>query len=415
MVGLFEKMKILVVCQYYYPEQFRINDICEQLVQDGHSVTVLTGLPNYPSGKVPKEYKYARKRKETINGVKVLRCFEIGRKSGAVGMALNYISYMLSASVKALFLKKDFDIIFVYQLSPVFMALPGVILKKCAFRPLYLYCCDIWPESIKNYIADEKSIIYKIVGKFSTYLYSKCDVITDTSKPFIEYFNKTHSIHINRISYNPQHAEDIYLDMDFSTEDEVTDFIFMGNIGIAQDIDCILDATEKIKEIPNFKVHFVGDGSYLETSKELVQQKGLADIVVFHGRHPLEKMPGFYRMADACLLTLKHDSLVGMTMPSKLQGYMAAGKTVIGAINGAAKEVIEESKCGVCVKASDSLALAEAMKDFIQNRDKYNDCGENGRDYFKKHFTKDIYMKKLEETLYELAEGKAKCLKTKRY
>jgi glycosyltransferase involved in cell wall biosynthesis len=398
-------MKILVVCQYYYPEQFKINDICEQLVRDGHSITVLTGLPNYPMGKIPNEYRWGRKQKETINGVKVVRCFEIGRKSGVVGMALNYASYMLSASIKALFLKKDFDIIFVYQLSPVFMALPGVVLKKRSRKPMYLYCCDIWPESLKNYKSDEKSFIYTLVGNFSSYLYSKCDAITVTSKPFIEYFNQAHSIPIERITYNPQHAEDIYLGMDFSSEDDVTDFVFMGNIGIAQDIDCILDATEKIKEIPKFKVHFVGDGSYFGTIKELVRQKGLGDIVVFHGRHPLEKMPEFYRLADACLLTLKDDSLVGLTMPSKLQGYMAAGKPVIGAINGAAQEVIEESKCGVCVNASDSVALAEAMEDFIQNPDKYKDCSENGREYFKQNFTKDIYMKKLEKLLYELVEG----------
>lgn len=398
-------MKILVVCQYYYPEQFRINDICEQLAQDGYSVTVLTGLPNYPMGKIPKEYRWGRKRKEIINGVKVLRCFEIGRKSGAIGMALNYASYMLAASVKALFLKKDFDIIFVYQLSPVTMALPGVVMKKRSRKPLYLYCCDVWPESMKNILSDEGSFIYRIVKKFSSYLYYNCDVITVTSQPFIEYFNKEHSIPIEKISYIPQHAEDIYLQKDFPSIDDVTDFVFMGNMGIAQDIECILDAAEKIKNIPKFKIHFVGDGSYLETSKILVQQKGLDDIVFFHGRHPLEKMLDFYILADVCLLTLKAENLIGLTMPSKLQGYMAAGKPVIGAINGAAQEVIRESKCGLCVNASDSNALAEAMKDFIVNPDKYKDCGEKGRRYFKKHFTKDIFMKKLENELNRLVEG----------
>lgn len=397
-------MKILVVCQYYYPEQFRISDICEQLVENGHDVTVLTGLPNYPTGVIPKEYRYRRKRKEKINQVKVLRCFEIARRTSAFGMALNYVSYMISASIRALFLKKDFDIIFVYQLSPVFMALPGVILKKRTRRPLYLYCCDIWPESLKNYIANEKSFIYKLVGKFSSYLYSKCDVITVTSKPFMGYFTKVHSIPSSRITYNPQHAEDIYLNIDFSSQNEVTDFVFMGNIGIAQDIDCILNATEKIKKIPNFKVHLIGDGSYLETSKKIVKRKGLEDIILFYGRHPLDKMPEFYRLADACLLTLKNDSLVGMTMPSKLQGYMAAGKTVIGAIDGASQEVINESKCGKCVGAGDSNALSEIMKDFIRNKNKYKDCGRNGREYFKRHFTKSTHIKKLEEILYKMVE-----------
>lgn len=398
-------MKILVVCQYYYPEQFRINDICEQLVQDGHEVTVLTGLPNYPTGKIPGEYRWGRKRKEVVNGVNVIRCFEIGRKSGVFRLALNYASYMLSASIKALFLKKEFDIIFVYQLSPITMALPGIVMKKRSRKPLYLYCCDIWPESIKNLVPDEDSLFYKIVKKLSGYLYSRCDAISVTSQPFVEYFNKEHTIPIKRISYIPQHAEDIYLKMDLSPGDNITDFVFMGNIGIAQDIECILDAAEKIKHIPNFKIHFVGDGSYLTVSKTLVQQKGLNDIVIFHGRHPLEKMTDFYRLADACLITLKADNLIGLTMPSKLQGYMAAGKPVIGAINGAAQEVIKESQCGLCVNASDSCALAEAMKDFIEEPDKYKDSGERGRDYFNKHFTKDIFMKKLKDELRRLAGG----------
>lgn len=395
-------MKILVVCQYYYPEQFRINDICEQLVKNGHSVTVLTGLPNYPDGNIPKEYRWGRKRKEVINGVEIRRSFEIGRKHGVIGMAVNYASFMLSASVKALFLKKDFDVIFVYQLSPVTMALPGIMMKKRTKKPLYLYSCDIWPESMRTILPDEDSFIFRVVKKFSTYLYSQCDAIAVTSKPFIDYFNKTHSIPVEVISYIPQHAEDLYLKMNFSQVDDIIDFVFMGNIGIAQDLECILDAAEMIKHIPKFKIHFVGDGAFLEKSKLNSRNKGLEDIVVFHGRHPLEKMPDFYKLADACLLTLKANNLIGLTMPSKLQGYMAAGKTVIGAINGAAQEVIKESQCGLCVNASDSKALAEAMKDFIENHDKYKECGENGRKYFRKYFTKDIFMKNLEKELSRL-------------
>lgn len=398
-------MKILVISQYYYPEQFRINDICEHLVNNGHSVTVLTGLPNYPSGNIPNEYRWGRKRQEIINGVKVLRCSEIGRTSGAVGIALNYVSYMISASLKALFLKNDFDVIFVYQMSPVTMALPGVIIKKYRHIHLFLYCCDIWPESVKNVISDEGSLVYKIVKKLSRFIYSSCDSIAVTSRPFIEYLTQEHSIPIERISYIPQHAEDIYLQMDFSSNNDITDFVFMGNIGRAQDIECILDAAEKIKNIPKFKIHFIGDGSYLETCKTLVQQKALGDIVIFHGRHTLKRMPEFYKLADACLLTLNANSLIGLTMPSKLQGYMAAGKPVIGAINGSAQEVIIEAQCGLCVNAGDSYALAEAMKDFIENPEKYKECGVNGREYFKTHFTIEIFMEKLEKELNKVMGG----------
>jgi len=398
-------MRILVVCQYYYPEQFRINDICEQLVKDGHTVSVLTGLPNYPSGKIPKEYRWGQKRKETINGVSVYRCFEIGRKKGTIGLAMNYISFMVSASLRALICKNNFDIIFVYQLSPITMALPGVILKKRTGKPLCLYCCDIWPESLKNYISDENNYIYKVVSKFSNYIYSQCDSITVAAKFFIDYFNDRHSIPLQKITYNPTHAEDIYLNMNLVEDNDIIDFVFMGNIGVIQDIDCILNATEKIKDIPNFKVHFVGDGSYLEASRQLVHKKGLDRIVEFHGWHPLEKMSDFYKKADACLLTLKDESVVGRTIPTKLPGYMAAGKPVIGAINGSAQEIIKESKCGVCVNASDFSGLAKAMKDFIQNPDKYKECGENGRRYFGENFTKTMYIEKLEKTLAELLVG----------
>jgi hypothetical protein len=128
-------MKILVICQYYYPEQFKINDICENLVKEGHIVTVLTGLPNYPKGEIPKEYRWGKKRREIINGVDIIRSFELSRRNSIVGLALNYGSYMMSASLKALFLKKDYDIIFSYQLSPITMVLPAVIMKKRTQKP----------------------------------------------------------------------------------------------------------------------------------------------------------------------------------------------------------------------------------------------------------------------------------------
>lgn len=398
-------MKILVVCQYYYPEQFRINDICDQLAAEGHSVTVLTGLPNYPKGEIPYEYKWGKRRKEVVNGVKIVRSFEVARGNGAIRLGLNYLSYMIFASLKTFFMEKDFDIIFVYQLSPVTMAFPAIIAKKITKIPLYLYSCDIWPESMKNIVSNENNIIYRLLKKISTYIYSKSDGIGITSTPFFHYFNTVHSIPMDKISYIPQHAEETYLSINESEDNGIVDFVFMGNIGLAQDIDCILDAVQELKSDFSFKVHFVGDGSYLEDSKLIVNEKGLSDHVIFHGRHPLEDMPKFYRFADACLLTLKGDSLVGQTMPSKLQGYMAAGRPVIGAINGAAQEVIRESHCGICVNAGDSKALAEVMKDFIQNPDKYKNNGENGRKYFVDNFTKKIYMEKLLRQFNKLMEA----------
>jgi glycosyltransferase involved in cell wall biosynthesis len=220
-------------------------------------------------------------------------------------------------------------------------------------------------------------------------------------------------IPLEKISYFPQHSKEIALHPQETSMNGDVDFMFMGNIGIAQDIQCILEAAERLKDIPNFKIHFVGEGSQLESSQRYVSDKQLSDIIIFHGQHPVDSMEKFYEMADACLLTLKADNITGQTMPSKLQGYMAAGKVVIGAINGAAQEVIEESQCGICVRASDSAALADAMLDFIRNPSKYQSCGENGRNYFNKHFTLETYIKNLEGEFIKLIEEKIKCSKTK--
>jgi glycosyltransferase involved in cell wall biosynthesis len=400
-----KNMNILVVSQYYYPENFKINDIAAELVRRGHEVTVLTGLPNYPSGDVPEEYKNGRLRREIIDGVKINRCFEIGRKHGPLYLAINYLSFAISSSLKAHFYKETYDLIFVYQPSPIFSLFPAWILKKKTKKKIVLYCCDIWPEAMKSYLKSEKSILFKTFKCISRFLYSKCDEILVTSKPFIDYLTNQHFISREIISYLPQHAEDTYLNVDFTPENNgCIDFLFAGNVGIAQDMDCIVEACEINRDIENYKVHIVGDGSYLQRCKQLVKEKQL-DNFVFHGRHPLEKMPGFYKLADVCLLTLKADNLTGLTMPSKLQGYMAAGKPVVGAINGAAQEVIRESKCGICVNASDSKALANAMRDFIENPIEYKDCGQNASHYFKQNFTKEIFTKELENIFHRMVES----------
>ncbi len=400
-------MRILVVSQYYYPENFRINDICEELVNRGHKVTVLTGLPNYPEGIIPPEYKHGGKRKETINGVDVIRCFEIARRKGGFWRILNYLSFMISGNQAAKHIDIDsFDIIYGYAPSPITQMKAALTLKKRSGKKILFYCCDIWPEVLKGVISED-NFAFKWAKKISKEVYDGCDITQVTSKPFIDYIHSEHGTPIEKLEYLPQHAEDEYLTMDLSSEENaVVDFLFAGNVGTVQDLDCIVSASALLKaEIPDgWKVHVVGDGSYLDTTKKLVHENGLDDFFVFYGRHPIGEMPKYYKMADACLLTLKGDTAVGLTIPSKLQGYMAAAKPVIGAINGAAKEIIEEAECGLSVTASDYVGLSAIMKEFILNFDTYRNCGNNGREYFKTHFTKQIFMDALEKRLIEICE-----------
>ena len=388
-------MKILVVCQYYYPENFQITPICEQLAEDGFDVTVLTGLPNYPLGVVPDEYKTGH-RDEVINGVRVLRCFEIGRKKGAIHLAMNYLSFYLSAMRKVRSLRDEFDLVFVYQLSPVLMGLPGRYYARKHKVPLFLYCCDLWPESMKMYLKNEKSLPFRMVKKISAAVYASCDRIAGQSSSFLPYLKRVHHIPDEKLLYLPAFADEAYLSMDFTTKNDVVDFVFLGNLGIAQNLLAVLSAVEQIKNVPGFCVHFVGDGSCRAEMEQFVKEKELHDIVRFHGRRPVEEMPEYYKLADACLVSLKADNETGLTLPSKVQGYMAAGKPIIGMIDGSAKEVIEASGCGLCVPAGDVDGLASAMRDFIENPKKYNDCGQKGRDWFCKQFRKQIFMERLE-------------------
>lgn len=396
-------MKILVVCQYYYPENFQITPICEQLVVDGYDVTVLTGLPNYPTGIVPDEYKKGR-RDEIINGVHVIRCFEYGRKKGAVNLALNYISFVLSACRKISILENDFDIVFVYQLSPVLMAIPAISYAKKYNKPLFLYCCDLWPESMKVYIQNESNIAFKFMNSISKRIYSAADKIACQSTSFIPYLKKTHAIPEEKLVYIPAFADETYLVQDFTPEGDTVDFVFLGNLGIAQNLIAVLTAVEKIKDVPGFMMHFVGDGSVLDEMKKFVAKHGLEKVVTFYGRRPVDEMPKYYKLADACLVSLQADNQIGLTLPGKVQGYMAAGKPIIGMIDGSAKDVIDESGCGICVKAGDVDALAAAMREFIVNKEKYQDCGIKAREYFKANFRKSIFMNKLESEFERLGK-----------
>lgn len=394
-------MKILVVCQHYYPENFQITDICEELVKRGHRVTVLTGIPNYPQGEIFPGYEHGKNRYEKRNGVEIVRAKEIPRHKGLFHLGINYISFCLFASLKALTLKRDFDVIYSYELSPILMVVPAVLMKRLTGKSMFLYCCDLWPESCEAFISS-KSIFYKVIKYFSTKIYQQSDLVGIESEDFYDYFQKNHMIAPEKLLYIPQYADSGYLDKDFNQPHEGTNFVFLGNVGKAQNLDCFVEAFSKVKTDKPYKVHIVGTGSYKDTLVNLVKKKGLQDTFIFHGRHPVEEMGRFYSMADACFMGLIGTSIIGHTIPGKLQGYMAAGKTVIAAINGAAGNIVREAQCGIAVKAGDAEGLAEALTDFLEHREKYARCGENGRQYFKDHFHKDIHIESIEHAMESL-------------
>lgn len=410
-------MKILVICQYYYPEPFRISDLCEEMVKRGHEVTVLTGVPNYPEGVIYKGYQSGQRRNEIIHGVKVQRCFTIGRRKGTLYRFLNYYSFVLSSTFRVLLNRNkpedgtEYDVVFVNQLSPVMMAYAGILYKKLHHKKLVMYCLDLWPESLVAGGIKRNTALYRLFHKISKQIYRSCDQILVTSKMFTEYIADEFGIKKNKIAYLPQYAESMFdgIDSDQNEKDTI-DFVFAGNIGEIQSVETVIKAAEILKdevseEGKKLVFHIVGSGTDLERLRKMVSDKKLNNVI-FHGRKPLSEMPIYYSLADAMLVTLGDDEIISMTLPGKVQSYMAAGKPIIGAINGEANKVIKDSNCGFSGMAEASKGLAENVKKFIclSVSQRYQ-LGTNGRSYYEKYFDRKIYMDKLEKVFCVNVKG----------
>lgn len=386
-------MKILVICQYYYPEPFRHPDICEELVKRGHKVKVVTGLPNYPMGEIYDGFKNGERRDEVINGVEVHRCYTIGRKQGILHRFLNYYSYAFSSAHYVKKIKEEFDVVFVNQLSPVMMAKAAISYKKKYKKPIVLYCLDLWPESLVAGGIGRNSIIYKFFHKVSEKIYKRADKILVTSRMFSDYFKN--EFKIIGVEHLPQYAEAIFTpEQCGKNEDSYIDLMIAGNIGTAQSVETIIKAAKKLEDISNLRWHIVGDGTELEKLKQLAN--GMKQVI-FHGRKPLEEMPKYYAMADAMIVTMQKDPVLSLTLPGKVQTYMAAGKPIIGAIDGETSLVINEAKCGLCGNAEDDETLADNVRNFIM-MDKQL-LGKNARKYYDEHFQKEKFIDKLEKSL----------------
>ena len=392
-------MKILLICQYYHPEPFRITDICEAMAARGHEITVIAGTPNYPMGKIYNGYRFGKRKEEIRNGVKIHRCFTIGRRSGFLFRLLNYYSYAISSSLYTAFLKEEFDVVFVHQLSPVMMACAGIIYKKRHHKKLVLSSLDLWPESLVAGGVSKKSPIFKFFHWVSRRIYQRADRILISSHSFASYFQEQFGI--CNTEYLCQYAEELFTpetcQKNRSEQSEQTvDLMFAGNVGAMQSVDTIIRAAALTKDHPRLRWHIVGDGSDYNRLKKIAADQNLTSVI-FHGRQPVENMPEFYRMADAMLITLKADPVISLTLPGKIQTYMAAGKAVIGAINGEAARVIEDANCGFCCPAEDAEGLAKLAMEF--SKIDHDDFETNSYRYYQENYEKEVVLAKLEKEL----------------
>ncbi len=384
-------MKILVVCQYYYPEPFKIADTCEELARRGHEVSVVTGTPNYPMGVIYAGYEDGKRSDEIINGVKVHRCKIFPRGQGAINRLRNYFSFARASKKYVKKLGEEFDVVFVNQLSPIMMAEAGIAYKKKFNKKLVMYTLDLWPESLKAGGVKEGNLLYKYFKKVSKKVYCSADDILVSSKNFADYISQNFGVDKNIISHLPQYAEAQFLDIEEKKPSDTFNVVFAGNIGKAQDLGVVIKCA-KLLQNEGVNFHIVGDGVELDNLKKQAEK---LENVIFYGRKPMEEMPEFYQMADAMLISLVNDPILSMTVPAKVYTYLASARAVVGAIDGETKTLLEEIQGGLIANSGDYKGLAKIILELKQSG-LSGQIGKKNREYYIDKLSKDRYMDTLE-------------------
>ena len=424
-------MKILFVCQYFYPEVFRGNDIAFHWAEEGHDVHVVCGVPNYPDGVFHKGYGLFKRRHEEIvqdvsgfkkfkGRVRVTRLPIVPRGNNKIMLMLNYFSYLMVAWVYMLFhaMFHKYDRVFVQQLSPVMMSAPGVLYKRIRKVSLYTWVLDLWPESLTA--AGGVTNKY-ILGFFRNYVkqeYKHSDKILISSKSF-EKSIAEYGDYTNKVVYYPQWADGTNTDNTNITDKDKNQeleylrikyllptlpegfkLMFAGAVGEAHGFECTMQAALLTKENKDIKWIIVGDGRRLDWVKGFVKEHGLEETVFTLGRFPSETMPWFFKQADVMLVTLSDDPLFKLYAPAKISSYMAAAKPIVAVLNGEGAEVIKEAECGWSLAAGNAEGFAKLAID-LSKKDKavLEEKGQNALKYYNEHFVKEKCLRKLDELM----------------
>ena len=356
-------MRILIVSQYFYPENFKINDVAFFLKSKGFDVTVLTSKPNYPDGKFFKGYNFFNKNTEIINGVKIIRVPTIPRLNGAaLGMILNYLSFLFFGFFVFLFkIKNKYDLVFATLLTPATSLLPMIWIKKRFKIPVILWVLDLWPDSFYANTGFRINLVSKQIEKISNQVYNNADSIFISSnyfrKPIIKRLNST-----KRFSFFPNWAEDIFYNKIKNTSIDQFNYpkgfniVFTGNIGESQGFEDIVEAA-KMTSHTSINWILIGDGRKKDWIKSQIEDHNIKNIYI-PGRYPLELMPSYFSLADSLLITLKKDKVFSNTLPAKLQPYLSSGKPILGNLSGEGLDIIKNNSIGLACDPGNPAQLA---------------------------------------------------------
>lgn len=402
------KKHILVISQYFYPEQFRINDICVEWVNRGYKVTVVTGIPNYPEGKFYDGFGLFKKNKEKYKGIDIIRLPIIPRGNNALMLALNYFSFVISGYFWKSFTAVKADYVFTFEVSPMTQALPGIWYAKKNNIPSYIYVQDLWPENLEIIAGIKNPTILKYVGKMVDYIYEHSGHIFTTSRSFVDSI-VDRGVEATKVKYWPQYAEDFYVPIEKSSpNDKKFDIVFTGNIGEAQGLDILINAAKILKNkfcLDDITFTLVGNGRNKDVLIKRVHENGLDDQFNFIDKKPAEEIPEILGESNVAFLSLNNNPIFSRTIPAKLQSYMACGKPILASADGETEKIIKEAKCGIATKSGDAHELAQGIFDLYQMPpDELGQLGKNGRAYYLVNFGKDNLLNQI-DTFFSHAKG----------
>lgn len=400
---------ILIVSQYFYPENFRINDMAVEWVKRGYKVTVLTGIPNYPMGKFFDGYDKNHRTRENWNGVNIIRIPLVARGNSsnkllnAIGMTRNYFSFVRSGKK---WVKSDeaanlhADLVFTFEVSPMTQAKIGVWYGKRYNVPSFLYVQDLWPENVETVTGIHNRLVIGPIDRMVDDIYKNTDTIFTTSPSFVEAIvNRKTPVDRNKVHYWPQYAEEFYRPLepqkiDGIDNDDFFKIAFTGNIGTAQGLD-VLPKTAELLKGEKIRFVIVGDGRYQTEFERQIKEKNVQELFTMIPRVPAERVPDILSVCDAGFISFNNTSLWENTIPAKLQSYMACGKPIIASASGETKRVINEAKCGICTEIGNAEALADGINKLMTMDMK--ELGENARSYFENHFNKKMLMDMMDQ------------------
>jgi len=402
-------MRILVVTQYFWPENFRINDLVAALKERGHFLTVLTGKPNYPKGYIFQDYLADPERFSRFNGVEVLRVPICARGQCTITLVANYLCFLFSACLwgPALLMKRKFDVILVCQLSPVTVAMPALLLGRIKSAPVVIWVLDLWPDTLQALGVIRSAAILKPLESLVRFIYRHCTLVLGQSRAFVTRIIN-HCGQPEKVRYFPSWTELVYEGLPSERAAEVPmggkyfNILFAGNLGESQDLPSVVEAAELLRRNSKIRWLIVGDGRKSDWLRQEVTRRGLEKKIILLGRYPEERMPSFYAHADALLICLKRNPVFGMTIPGKLQSYLMVGIPILGMIDGEGADIIKRSQGGLCCESGNPEELARIVRVLIaMSKEKRAKMGMAGKLYAKKEYDRSKAIRRLEKIFSE--------------